>query len=47
MHIAAGVLVHETPPEAEALLVDDLTETLADMLRAASAAGARPAPEDR
>ena len=47
MHIAAGVLVHETPPAAEALLVDDLTETLSDMLRAASATGARPAPEDR
>ncbi len=33
MHIAAGVLVHETPPAAEALLVDDLAETLADLLR--------------
>jgi len=33
MHIAAGVLVHETPPAAETLLVDDLAETLADLLR--------------
>ena len=47
MHIAAGVLVHETPPAAEALLVDDLAETLADLLRPASAGGTRPAPEDR
>ena len=33
MHIAAGVLVEETPPEAEALLVDALAETLSDLLR--------------
>ncbi|PYQ45460.1 MAG: hypothetical protein DMF77_04075 [Acidobacteria bacterium] len=38
MHIAAGVLVHETPPAAEALLVDDLAETLADLLRQEEAA---------
>jgi hypothetical protein len=38
MHIAAGVLVHETPPAAEMLLVDDLAETLADLLRQAGAA---------
>ena len=37
MHIAAGVLVHETPPAAEMLLVDDLAETLADLLRQAGA----------
>ncbi len=40
MHIAAGVLVHETPPAAEALLVDDLAETLADLLRHEDAAPA-------
>ena len=46
LHIAAEVLP-DTPPAAEALLVDDLSETLADLLRAALAAGTRPAPEDR
>jgi hypothetical protein len=40
MHIAAGVLVHETPPAAETLLVDDLAETLADLLRQEEAAPA-------
>jgi hypothetical protein len=43
MHIAAGVLVHETPPAAEALLVDDLAETLADLLRECSTGGEPPA----
>lgn len=38
MHIAAGVLVEETPPEAEALLVGEVSETLADLLRPSSAA---------
>jgi hypothetical protein len=38
MHIAAGVLVHETPPAAEAMLVDELSETLADLLRPDEAA---------
>ena len=33
MHIAADVLVEETPPAAEALLVDEVAETLADLLR--------------
>ena len=32
MHIAAGVLVEETPPEAEALLVEEVSGTLADLL---------------
>ena len=32
MHIAGGVLVEETPAAAEALLVDALAETLADLL---------------
>ena len=32
MHIAAAVLVEETPAEAEALLVDEVSETLADLL---------------
>jgi hypothetical protein len=44
MHIAAGVLVHETPPAAEALLVDDLAGTLADLLRASSAGDAPVEP---
>ena len=42
MHIAAGVLVEETPAEAEALLVDQVSETLADLLEPASAAVERP-----
>ena len=32
MHIAAGVLAEETPPAAEALLVEVVSETLADLL---------------
>lgn len=40
MHIAAGVLVHETPPAAEVLLVEDLAETLADLLQQEEAAPA-------
>jgi hypothetical protein len=32
VHIAAPVLVEGTPPEAEALLVDEVSETLADLL---------------
>ena len=44
MHIAAGVLVHETPPAAETLLVDDLAETLADLLGQEEAAPARRSP---
>ena len=31
LHIAAPVLVEETPPAAEALLVDEVSETLADL----------------
>jgi len=42
MHIAAGVLVEETPAEAEALLVDEVSETLADLLEPSSAAVERP-----
>jgi hypothetical protein len=38
MHIAGGVLVEETPPGAEALLVEEVSETLADLLRPSSAA---------
>ena len=37
VHIAAGVLVEETPPAAEALLVDEVSETLADLLEPSSA----------
>jgi hypothetical protein len=37
MHIAAGVLVEETPAEAEALLVAELSETLADLLQPSAA----------
>jgi hypothetical protein len=33
MHIAGGVLVEETPAEAEALLVDQVSETLTDLLQ--------------
>ena len=42
MHIAAGVLVEETPPEAEALLVEEVSATLADLLQPASGAVERP-----
>ena len=38
MHIAAAVLVEETPPAAEALLVEAVAETLADLLLPSSAA---------
>ena len=38
MHIAAGVLVEETPPAAEALLVEEVADTLADLLQPSSAA---------
>ena len=31
LHIAAPVLADETPPAAEALLVDEVSETLADL----------------
>jgi hypothetical protein len=41
MHIAAGVLVEETPSAAEALLVEEVSETLADLLQAPSATGGR------
>jgi hypothetical protein len=44
MHIAAGVLVHETPPAAETLLVDDLAETLADLLQQEEPAPALHSP---
>jgi hypothetical protein len=37
MHIAAAVLVEETPAEAEALLVDEVSETLADLLQPSTA----------
>ena len=40
MHIAAPVLAEETPPTAEALLVEDLAETLADLLHALEGDGA-------
>ena len=33
IHLAGAVLVEETPPAAEALLVDEVSETLADLLR--------------
>jgi hypothetical protein len=42
MHIAAGVLVEDTPPAAEALLVEEVSGTLADLLEPASAAVERP-----
>jgi hypothetical protein len=42
VHIAAGVLVHETPPAAETLLVEEVSGTLADLLEPASAAVERP-----
>ena len=42
MHIAGGVLVEETPPQAEALLVDEVSETLADLLRPPSTGGEDP-----
>ena len=38
MHIAGAVLVEETPPAAEALLVEEVSETLADLLQAPSGA---------
>jgi hypothetical protein len=38
MHIAAGVLVEETSPAAEALLVEEVSETLADLLQPSSGA---------
>jgi len=41
MHIAAGVLVEDTPPAAEALLVEEVSETLADLLRPSSGPVAR------
>jgi hypothetical protein len=33
LHIAGAVLVEETPPAAEALLVEEVSETLADLIR--------------
>jgi hypothetical protein len=39
IHIAAGVLVEETPPAAEALLVEEVSEALADLLEPSSGAG--------
>jgi hypothetical protein len=47
MHIAAGVLVEETPAAAEALLVEEVSETLADLLQPSSAAPAVERPGDR
>jgi hypothetical protein len=44
MHIAAGVLVEETPAEAETLLVDEVSETLADLLRPSAAVQRPPDP---
>jgi hypothetical protein len=44
MHIAGGVLVEETPPAAEALLVEEVSAILADLLRPSSAAGERADP---
>jgi hypothetical protein len=32
LHIAAGVLLPDTPPAAEAILVEGITEVLAEML---------------
>jgi hypothetical protein len=49
LHIAAGGLI-ETPPAAEVLLTDAVTETLAEMLRLIAAPDAGPAeraPEPR
>jgi hypothetical protein len=31
LHIAAGVLLPDTPPAAEAILVEEVTEVLAEM----------------
>ena len=44
IHLAGAVLVEETPPAAEALLVDEVSETLADLLRplGADASTGRP-----
>ena len=42
MHIAAGVLAEETPPTAEALLVEEVSGTLADLLEPAPATVGRP-----
>jgi hypothetical protein len=44
MHIAGGVLIEETPPAAEALLVEEVSEILADLLQPSSAASERADP---
>ena len=46
IHIAAGVLVEETPPAAEALLVEEMSETLADLLQPSSGAAGVERPRD-
>jgi hypothetical protein len=43
MQIAGAVLVEGTPPAAEALLVEQVAETLADLLEPSSGAGERRA----
>jgi hypothetical protein len=32
LHIAAGVLLPDTPPAAEAILIEEVTEVLGEML---------------
>ena len=46
IHIAAGVLVEETPPAAEALLVEEVSEALADLLQPSSKAAVVERPRD-
>jgi hypothetical protein len=42
LDLAADVLAEETPGAAEALLTDEVAETLAEMLRVASPADGAP-----
>jgi hypothetical protein len=46
IHIAAGVLVEETPPAAEALLVEEVSEALADLLEPSSKPAVVERPRD-
>ena len=46
IHIAAGVLVEDTPPAAEALLVEEVSEALADLLQPSSGAAVVERPRD-
>jgi hypothetical protein len=41
LHIAAGVLLPETPPAAEEILIEEVTEVLAEMALPTSS-GNRP-----